>query len=318
MATDAKKFQIGLFVIVGITIAVAAIIALGASQFFSDTRNYVTYFNETVQGLERDSLVKFRGIPAGRVYQLGIAPDGHLAQVILKINDNVKITPDMVIQMRYAGITGMKYLEINPTKPGVPDKSPELDFRPPYPVIPSTPSDLQSFLTSIEKVVENVKNLDLAGISNRLKITLDDINKVLAKENWAKTVQNLQSTSASLRTASADVVTMLQKPGVENLLSDATQSMENMKQITSRLEKDLQNLNLDTRIATTTDKIDRFFDQATITVEDVNFILTQQEGNIFDILDNLRMASESLNNLAASLKANPAQILFSKPPAPEQ
>jgi len=318
MATDARKFQIGLFVVVGIALAFGAIIALGATHFFSDTRNYVTFFNESIQGLERDSLVKFRGIPVGRVYRLQIAPDGNLAEVILKIDTSLKLTEDMRIKMAYAGITGMKYLEINRVEPGTPDRSPALDFKPPYPVIPSTPSELQAMLSSIEQVVDNLKSLDLKGIGDRLKDSLDDLRGVLAKENWSDTIRNIREISTSLRAASDDIRRMLQKPGVENLLADASATVSTLKQTATQLQEQLDRLRLGDRLAATTDTVDRFFDRATLSAEDLHFILSQQEGNIFQIMDNLRMASESLNNLAASLKANPAQTLFAKPAEPER
>ena len=318
MATEAKKFRIGLFVTIGLCIAVAAIIALGTSHFFTDTKTYVTYFDESVQGLEPDSLVKYRGIPVGRVYKLQIASDGRLAEIILKINSDAKVTKGMVIQMHYAGITGLKYLEISPRGPDEIDETPELDFKPPYPVIPSKPSDIQAILTSVEKVVQNLKDLDLKGIGDKIKASLDDIHVLLSKENWTPTIKNIEATSASLREGSGRIVAMLEKPGVKDALADAASTIKSLKEMSANLQSELDRIDLDQLLTTSTDKINRFFDQATVTAADLRFILTQQEGNIFQILDNLRMASESLNNLAASLQANPTQILFSKPPEPEK
>ena len=318
MASEARKFQIGLFVVVGGTLAVAAVIALGASHFLTDTRNHVTYFDESIQGLERDSLVKFRGIPVGRVYRLRIAPDGHLAEAVLKIDASLNVTRDMRVKMAYAGITGMKYLEIDPVEPGTPDRSPPLDFKPPYPVILSTPSELQAMLSSIEQVVENLRRLDLQGIGDRLKDSLDDLRILLARENWTDTIDNIREISISLRATSEDIRLMMNKPGVENLLADASATVASLNQTAGRLQQELDHLQIGQRLAATVDRVDRFFDSATLSADDIHFILSQQEGNIFQILDNLRMTSESLNNLAASLKANPARTLFSSPAEPER
>jgi len=318
MASEARKFQIGLFVVVGGVLAVAAVIALGASHFFSDTRNYVTYFDESIQGLERDSLVKFRGIPVGRVYRLRIAPDGHLAEAVLKIDASLDVTRDMRVKMAFAGITGMKYLEIDPVEPGAPDRSPPLDFKPPYPVILSAPSELQAMLSSIEQIVENLRGLDLKGIGDRLKDSLDDLRALLAQENWSDTIENIREISISLRGASDDIRVMLNKPGVENLLGDASATVASLHQTAEKLQQDLDDLEIGRRLGATIDRVDRFFDSATLSADDIHFILSQQEGNIFQILENLRMTSESLNNLAASLKANPARTLFAPPVDPER
>ena len=67
MASRASKFLIGLFVITGTMIAVIIIIWVGAADFFMSGNTYVTYFDESVQGLQADSAVKYRGVEVGKV-----------------------------------------------------------------------------------------------------------------------------------------------------------------------------------------------------------------------------------------------------------
>ncbi len=57
MAQNRNYFLIGLFVTVGVMIGVAAVIWLGASKYFQKGSMYVTYFDESVQGLQTDSVV---------------------------------------------------------------------------------------------------------------------------------------------------------------------------------------------------------------------------------------------------------------------
>ena len=82
MASTKTQFSVGLFVIVGLTIATIAILWLGMSHYFEKGRYYVSYFDESVQGLDKDSPVKYRGVPIGRVENVGVAPDGTLIQII--------------------------------------------------------------------------------------------------------------------------------------------------------------------------------------------------------------------------------------------
>jgi phospholipid/cholesterol/gamma-HCH transport system substrate-binding protein len=60
MARKTSKFMIGLFVTVGVVIGMIAIVWLGASKYFEKGATYVTYFDESVQGLQLDSAVKYR------------------------------------------------------------------------------------------------------------------------------------------------------------------------------------------------------------------------------------------------------------------
>jgi phospholipid/cholesterol/gamma-HCH transport system substrate-binding protein len=55
MATQKTKFAVGLFVAIGIALAILVTIWLGMSRFLQKGRFYVTYFDESVQGLSRAS-----------------------------------------------------------------------------------------------------------------------------------------------------------------------------------------------------------------------------------------------------------------------
>ena len=90
--------------------------------------------------------------------------------------------------------------------------------------------------------------------------------------------------------------------------------MKTIKQISSDLSQAVNDLDISERLKTSTGKIDLFMDDARLTSEEIRLLLTQQEDNISLILENLRIAAESLNNLAASLRDNPAQLLFAEPP----
>ena len=60
MPTQKTKFTVGLFIAGGIGIILIVIIWLGMSNFMRKGYFYSTYYNESVQGLEVDSMVKYR------------------------------------------------------------------------------------------------------------------------------------------------------------------------------------------------------------------------------------------------------------------
>ena len=82
MATEARKLRVGIFVIIAVVIGLGAAIWLGASRYLADESQAVTFFSESVQGLDPGAAVKYRGVPAGRVDQIKIAPDGDLSGTI--------------------------------------------------------------------------------------------------------------------------------------------------------------------------------------------------------------------------------------------
>lgn len=198
MASTKTKFAVGLFVVVGISFAMLAIIWLGMTRYFEKGQYYATYFNESVQGLDKDSPVKYRGVSIGRVEKIGVAPDSKLIQVILKIETGQKLGSDIVAQMKPVGITGMMFIELDKKKEGEPDSSPYLSFPSKYPIVASKPSEISELLRGIDNVLNQLNSLDLKGISDKLKLALDNLNQTIADANVKGISTNLESSLESI------------------------------------------------------------------------------------------------------------------------
>jgi paraquat-inducible protein B len=66
---------VGLFVLIGIVLIGAGTVILGGQDLFAEPVLMETVFNESVQGLEVGSAVKFRGVQLGSVSEIGFAQD---------------------------------------------------------------------------------------------------------------------------------------------------------------------------------------------------------------------------------------------------
>ncbi len=181
MDSQKTKFTVGLFVACGIGIALVAVIWLGMSRIFEKGSFYAAFFNESVQGLDVDSPVKYRGVSVGRVESIGVAPDSKLIQVVLKIESGQKLESDIVAQLKSVGITGSMFIELDRKRDDEPDLSPHLNFPTEYQVVGSKPSGLSQILKGIDDVLKKIKSVDLEGISDRVKSGLDVFSSVLKK-----------------------------------------------------------------------------------------------------------------------------------------
>ena len=208
MASTRTKFAVGLFVAGGITIALLAIIWLGVTRYFEKGQYYATYFNESVQGLDKDSPVKYRGVAIGRVAKIGVAADSKLIEVVLKIESGQKLGGNIVAQMKPVGITGMMFIELDQKKEDEPDRSPYLSFPSKYPIVASKPSGISDLLLGIDNALEQLSTLDLEGISDKIKLTLDSLNQAIADANLKAISTNLAS---SLEKASANLNRLLDR-----------------------------------------------------------------------------------------------------------
>lgn len=232
MASTKTKFAVGLFVAGGISIAILTIIWLGVTRYFEKGHYYVTYFNESVQGLDKDSPVKYRGVSIGRVEKIGVAPDSKLIEVILKIESGQKLGSEIVTQMKPVGITGSVFIELDQKKKDEPDRSPYLSFPSKYPIMASKPSEISELLHGIDNVLDQLNSLDLEGISDKLQLTLDSLNQAIVDANVKDISANLAS---SLETIDQKIL--------ERVESTASHLERNLVVTGQNLEKASSNLN---------------------------------------------------------------------------
>lgn len=66
-------FRVGLLVLLGIGLLVVLTFLLGARRWFQPSVEVETYFNESVNGLEVGSPVKFRGVQIGEVSEVTVS-----------------------------------------------------------------------------------------------------------------------------------------------------------------------------------------------------------------------------------------------------
>ncbi|MEJ2098118.1 MAG: MlaD family protein [Deltaproteobacteria bacterium] len=131
--------MVGMFVVIGLSLAVVAIIWLGMANYFEEGQLYVAYFDESVQGLDKDSPVKYRGVSIGRVYSIGVAPDSNLIQVVLKIETSIDLDESIVAQLKSVGITGLMFVELEKLEDRSLVLTHPFSFSTKYPIINTKP-----------------------------------------------------------------------------------------------------------------------------------------------------------------------------------
>ena len=198
MSNRSSKFLIGLFVITAVMMCVVIIIWVGAADLFMKGSTYVTYFDESVQGLQEDSAVKYRGVEIGKVESIKVAPDYRLIEVAMKIDLSADLQHNTTAQLRTLGITGIVFIELDRLKKNDRVSSPIINFKTVHPVIPSRPSEISRFLSDTDALMQNMKEIDFKGISNQLKNTTKAIETFLAGKHTNNIMANMESTSANL------------------------------------------------------------------------------------------------------------------------
>lgn len=307
MASDARKFQVGLFVLSAAAIGTGAAIWLGASRYFADEILMVTYFAESVQGLDPGSDVKFRGVPAGRVQSITIAPDRQLIEVTLSVKsevaDVIRSDDTLRAQLELAGITGLRYVEVDHQSGDALAKSPPLKFRPPYETIPSTPSSFAAIQEALAEIYDHVMAVDFGGISNDIRTTLSAADQILRDDR----LQRLLSSLAELSESAARVTQNVERitAGVE-----VAPALDELRKITSDARAflaELREQDIGSRVRET---LAEFGGAARSTQQ---FVLTLRQ-----TIDRLDRSLNNLETLTDDVSRQPSRLLFSDPPAPRR
>ncbi len=198
MARKVSYFKLGLLVLVCGAIGLSAAVWLGLSHYFEKTRPYVTYFGESVKGLQTDAVVNYRGVAVGRVTYIGLAPDGRLIEVIMGLMPEFEIDHTLSIRLREQGLTGMRYLEIDTAPPNIKELTPAISFTPTHPLIPASPSDMEVIRTALETLYTKMLSIDVVGVADNWKQAAKSINDLLASEQISDSLKSVREGASQL------------------------------------------------------------------------------------------------------------------------
>ena len=303
MVRHASSRALGLFVTIGIILGVVAIIWVGASKYFEKGDRYVTFFNESVQGLQQDSAVKYRGVDVGRVEGIRVAPDNRLIEVVMKIRLREEVEKNNVASLRAVGITGIVFIELDRRDPEEPDLSPRIDFASEYPIIPSRPSQLRQIFSGIDEIVEKIKQIDLEGLSKSITHSAKAAEDLLAGPRTQKVLANLESISVNLDQTMARVEKITAEGNLEGIVDETRAALVEARSLIAVTRDELKAL----RLAETAEKTNRLVDSLSRTSR-----TTARDLQVMS--DNMKRSSETLERLVERLESNPSDLLFSKPP----
>ena len=330
MASEKTKFTVGLFLACGLVFTVAVIIWLGMSRFFEQGRYYATYFDESVQGLNVDSPVKYRGVFIGRVQSIAVAPDSKLIQVVLKIESGQTVDNNIVAQLKSVGITGSMFVELDRKKAGEPVQSPKLNFPSKYPIVPSRPSEIGELISGINEVLDQIKSLDLQAIAGQVKSTLGNINQKVSQANVKRISDSLEASlfriNYLLDSQRWDRILDSVDQGLRafnTLVTDADRSLDRVDKTIVRVD-DIVIENKKTIKAALADfelamqRANNLLQRGSSLVSSTDESISQFMHRLLIVAHNLEKASINLNQIMETLADQPSQLLFGEPPVPRK
>ena len=342
-------FKIGLFVIAGIVIGVIGVVVLGVGTVFQKKALVETYIDESVQGLDVGSPVKFRGVPVGNVELISLtsaeyATARQYVLVRMAISSNMFQFPvndpnsaalrrelDRGFRVRLApqGLTGVAYLETDYLDP---ERNPplEIDWRPAYPYIPSTRSRITQLSEAVERIVRNIGDIDMSRLSQSVEKSLDAMTKVAESANLEKIGGQANALLAELRETNRQMSALVSQPELKIGIADAAAAAARARAIMERAEKPMEQLLVDlpqaaaslNRMVTRLDSVTQDLPESSVqlrqTLQRLNRLLAGQQRELERTMENLRATTENLKEITDNSKKYPSQTLFGAPPPPSK
>jgi phospholipid/cholesterol/gamma-HCH transport system substrate-binding protein len=346
---NSSYFKIGLFVICAIVIGVIGVVVLGGGKFFQKKNIIETYIDESVQGLDVGSPVKFRGVLVGNVEQITLTSVEYSTQrryVLVRagISSNVfkfplndPASPSFVaevekgLRLRLApqGLTGQAYLEADYLDPS---RNPplEIDWRPQYPYVPSAQSKITQLSDAVERILRNIEQLDIQRLIGSVESSLKTIDKLASGANLDKISTQAVALLTELRQTNLQLKEVVGGSELKDAVKDAAVAAGTARQILERADKPLSQLIADlpkasesiNRVAQRLDTVSSTLPDTNAqfrqTLQQLNRLISGQQRDIEKTVENLRSMSESLKEVVDNSKKYPSQLLFGAPPPPSK
>ena len=304
MSSNVSNVRLGLFVLAAIGLIVVTMVWMGANKYMKGATTYVSFFDESVQGLQVDSKVKYRGVDVGRVTDIRVAPDFKLIEVVMEIGFEGELSNEMVAQLQSVGITGIVFIEMNRQQPGDRENSPRVDFAAEYPIIPSKSSEMQKLMNVIDRVTKQLDRIDFEGMGDDVTETLAAVRNIVENASLQKSFSNLEKTASNLEAITSSLLQEIKTGRINSALNSIEHGSQNFDVLLAKARKALDEMKLQNTA--------RQFREFVTTLKDQTLDIALL---VRRTMSNLRSSSERLDRLLMRLERNPSDLIFSDPPA---
>jgi paraquat-inducible protein B len=321
---------IGAFVVGALGLLVIAVIAFGSGQLFRKAREFVLYFDGTVNGLHIGAPVKFKGVEIGSVKNILLQLDQNMQvnkiPVIIEIDlkkmtsrgasDAVAVEQEVfqraIVERGLRGqlqteslVTGVLYIALD-FFPGTPInlvQQPNGDNK--YPEIPTIPTEFEQAKDAISRIIDKLEEIDFKGLAKSLTETINGVNRTLNSPEVESVLRSLARVMPKVDEA------------VVNIRNLAGTTDDKVK----ILSADLQHTSGDARLALkqagdALKQTEETMKRAEAAVNNIE-TLTEPDSRVsYELEKSLRevsAAARSLRLLADFIERDPRALIFGKP-----
>ena len=345
MSNQANYYKIGLFVVLGVAIAIVSVVILGAGSIFEKSIVMETYIDGSVQGLDVGSAVKFRGVQIGRVNKIAVVSwiyDTEKSYILVRSTVPTESTwfkseketglmfkkemeKGLRVRLAQQGVTGVAYLEVDYLDPKT-NPPLEIDWKPQYPYLPSAPSVITQLSESLTNIMRSLEDIKLDGLTGGVEQAIQTMIATMKEAKIGALSQEARYLLAELRETNKHLDKVIVGDKIEKIMADASSTMAEAKKIITQTSKPWSEFltslrgatdsiqNLAGKLDSTSSNLPQAVTQAQMALKRLDELLAIPEQDLEVTMRNLRAASENLKDLTANTKKYPSYLLFGDPP----
>lgn len=335
--------RVGLLILAGLVLLAGFLLFLASGEFGrTHTAVFETYVEESVQGLDVGSPVRFRGVAIGRVTEIGLVSAeyqraegqpfaGAFQLVFIRFSvdlgrvgevPTVEEAVRLGLRVRIAsqGITGVNYLELDFVPP---DRYALLTvpWQPQFPYIPAIPSTVAQVTSAAEALVLRLQQVDFEGLVGNLAGLVSDLRAQISSPELARTLREASETLAALRA-------VVQEARVAETLGDFRAAAQSVREAGEAAEELLAGREVRTAVVNAGQaaaelrnavaRLPQAIASLEAAVRVARAATTDAQADLTPILRDLRAAAANLRDTTELLRRSPGQALFGAPPPPER
>ena len=347
MSVKTSYFKIGMFIIIATGIATIGIVVLGAGTIFRKKVMLESYFQDSVQGLDIGSPLKFRGAKFGKVEDITLLGKEYATRaryILVRISmpseafmlKTGKMTPtefqqeiDKGLRVRLAihGLTGGAFLEMDYLDPAS-NPPLKIDWTPKYTYIPATSSTIARLSVTLEKIMKNLEGIRVGNLVDDLEHATREVKQALSAADIGSVGVQAKALLTEARETNRSLNRILAGSEMKNLISKTTAAAGAVQRISETSATPLVQTFESVRQASGavagfikkyeggSGNIPETIEQLKKLLGRLNGVMNRKEQDLDMTIENFRVFSENLRELSENAKKNPSLFFLGKPPPP--
>lgn len=315
MITKEQKRRLSFFVIISTIILGSILFMLIYPKLKGKGEIYIIDFkNKSVNGLNKGSEVKYQGVKVGKVDDIEVNKDDLSSILVhIELKNGFPVKKDMTATLQYAGITGLKYIEIE----GGLSSSEALQPGSKINVGKGFGEKAEDIVKNIDMAIKNVNKLigeknekKIEGLLENLEKSSGIVKTVLGtkQETVSNALNNIEKASNKITIVVEDLNRFTKK------LNSLTDQLD-IKKITENFNKMAVNISdrfSKKELGKVLANIDLMIKATTTGVKKLDMSVQKIENNFSRAMENLRESLDNITKFTRDIAEDPTSLLLKK------